>query len=314
MTFPADPTRLPPTVRRSRHLAALVGVSALGILLPSCHYFSLRGKTPRVAVRPGVTTDRTDQDALARVLRDHVDGQGRVDYRRLEEQRADLDAYALSVASLDPRVYGSWSEARKIAFWCNTYNALTLQVILANHPIRSTLHGLTHGAPSNSIRQIPGVWDEVEFTVMSRPKTLGEIEHEILRKQFHEPRIHFAINCASKSCPALRGEPYRAESLHTQLEDQVHRFLSDPANFHVDEITGDVHWSAIFDWFGEDFVADWLPAAGFGDGGDAQRAALAFVAAHVDPTTAEHLLRGPKVHVLDYDWTLNEPEVEDESE
>lgn len=242
----------------------------------------------------------------ARVLSEHVDEAGGVDYAALKGSPGELDAFVAGLRSLDPSRYESWSQDAKIAFWINAYNALTLEAIVRNYPIEaSLLRSFVY--PKNSIRQIPGVWDELSFEVIGREVTLDEIEHAILRERFDEPRIHMALVCAARGCPPLRREPYAGERLDRQLEDQTLRFLSDPKKFRIDRADGEVHLSSIFDWFGEDFVSRHGTQAGFEGFDGPERAVLSFVASHLDGEDRRYLESADySIDYLDYDWTLNE--------
>lgn len=161
--------------------------------------------------------------------------------------------------------------------------------------------------PKNSIRQIPGVWDELNFPVLGRQLTLNDIEHQIIRKEFPEPRIHLALVCASGGCPPLRGEPYRGETLETQLEDQAKVFLSDPEKFRIDREQNRIYLSAIFDWFKQDFTEKYTTETGFQGGTDAERPVLKFISSYLNEQDAQYLREGKyKIEYLDYDWSLNE--------
>ena len=236
----------------------------------------------------------------------YVDDSGMVHYAGLKKDRGRLDEYVRVVAFLKPEVYRQWDEPTKIAFWTNAYNALTLKLIVDNYPIRSSLiRSLTY--PSNSIRQISGAWDKVRFLVMGKKMTLNDIEHDVLRKKFHEPRIHAALVCAAMSCPPLRNEPFEGKKLDAQLADQSRKFLANPTKFKIDRGAGKVHLSSIFDWFGGDFTKKYLPKKGFGAHGDARRASLHFASRHVSKEDATYLRDGDyQVSFLHYDWTLNE--------
>lgn len=246
-------------------------------------------------------------EPYAKVLNAYVDDHGWVDYKGLKANRAELDAFVASLATLPPPVYGSWSEPDKIAFWCNVYNAVTLKRIVDHYPIEkgSILNALRF--PENSIRQIGGVWTEIETNVMGRPLTLDQVEHEILRVEFNEPRIHAAIVCAAVSCPPLRNEPFIGEKLDAQLADQSRKFLARLDGFKIDRNRNRVYLSAIFDWFGEDFVKSYTPESAFPGQSKTNRAVLHFVSKHVGENDAEYLrTQRYSVHHFDYDWTLNE--------
>ena len=243
--------------------------------------------------------------AYAEALK-HVDDVGMVHYAGLKKGRAKLDEYVRTVAFLKLEVYRKWDELTKIAFWTNAYNALTLKLIIDNHPIRGSLiRSLTY--PSNSIRQISGAWDKVQFLVMGKKMTLNEIEHKVLRAKFHEPRIHAALVCAAKSCPPLRNEPYEGKKLDKQLADQSRKFLADAKRFRIDRSAGKVNLSSIFEWFGGDFTKKYLPKKGFGSHSEALRASLHFASKHVSKADAAYLRDGDyQVSNLHYDWSLNE--------
>ena len=275
-------------------------------------FYATVSATPTAAGRDAFTWDD-----YAAVLDAHVNDRGMVDYAGLKANRGRLDKAVRAMAALDLETYRGWNEDRRLAFWINAYNALTLKVIVDRYPIEAgLLSGLAY--PKNSIRQIPGVWTKIEFLVMGRKLTLDEIEHAIMRGQdkkrvetfgrFDEPRIHMALVCAAMSCPPLRGEPFRGDELDAQLDDRTKRFLADAKKFRIDRDAGVVHLSSIFKWFGGDFAPTYTPKAGFESGGDAaERAVLRFVAGYLPKEDADYLKRGDyDVKYLDYDWSLNE--------
>ncbi|MFP3937866.1 MAG: DUF547 domain-containing protein, partial [Phycisphaerae bacterium] len=264
-------------------------------------------------------------DSYAAVLNEHVDEHGMVSYAALKDDPDKLHHFVRAMAAVEPETYRSWDEPTKIAFWINAYNALTLKAIIDHYPIKAgLLSGLAY--PSNSIRQIPGVWDKLQFLVIGEKLTLDEIEHAILRGErdkalsekygrFNEPRIHVALVCAAKGCPQLRNEPFAGERLDEQLNDQTRGFLAKPDKFRIDlpagqagRDAGKVHLSSIFKWFGEDFVQTYKPEDGFASGrNDAEKAVLNFIAGYLGEEDAEYLRTGDyTVEYLDYDWSLNE--------
>jgi hypothetical protein len=259
-----------------------------------------------VAAAPAAPAQPLDAGDYAAVLSAYVDGDGLVDYAGLKENRARLDAFARALAELDAARYEAWSENEQMAFWINAYNALTLVLIVDHYPIRaSRIKSLVY--PKNSIRQIGGAWDGVMFEVIGEKVTLDDIEHAILRTRYAEPRVHMALVCAAVSCPRLRGEPYTGARLDEQLDDQARHFLSTDGKFTLDRKAGTVRLSAIFDWFGGDFVAR------HGEGGnghvanDEERAVVTFVSGYLDEADRRYLLEADyAVKYFDYDWTLNE--------
>ena len=247
-----------------------------------------------------------DVQRYAGVLADYVDDRGMVAYAALQAQRKQLDNFVRSMASLNRTEYDAWDTPTQIAFWINAYNALTLKVIIDHYPIQPGLIG-GQVYPNSSIRQIPGAWTKTQFLVMGKRMTLDGIEHEVLRAEFKEPRIHVAMVCAAMSCPPLRNEPYVAARLDQQFDDQARRFLAGGGNFRVDRAAGVVHLSSIFTWFGEDFAAAYRADAGFGDHDDTVRAVLNYIRQYVSESDARYLQAGEfTVSYLDYDWSLNE--------
>lgn len=225
----------------------------------------------------------------------------RVDYAALKAERADLDAAVRSFGEVTASQELGWPRAERIAFWTNAYNAFTLRAIIDHYPIRGSFFSRS---PRNSIRQIDGVWTKLPWQAAGRRVTLDDIEHRILRPEFREPRVHFALNCASVGCPPLRAEPYRAADLDRQLDDAARVYLASAEGLRVDGET--LRVSSIFKWYGEDFVERY--AGGAAGGRDAkERAILAVIAQHGPPAAAAKAREGrAAIAYLDYDWSLND--------
>ncbi len=245
-------------------------------------------------------------EPYAAALAKYVDDRGMVNYRALKADSANLDVFAASLSRVRPEDFKSWSDPQKIAFWINAYNALTLEAIIRNYPIQSSLLGSVV-YPKNSIRQIPGVWDKLRFIVLGREMTLNDIEHGTLRPKFSEPRIHVALVCAAMSCPPLRNEPYTAEKLDRQLDDQARRLLRSAQGLSIDRSAGKAYVSSIFKWFGGDFTKNYGTSDKFAGKSDTERAVLTFISRYVDEADRDFLVNGTyKLAYLDYDWSLNE--------
>ena len=141
---------------------------------------------------------------------------------------------------------------------------------------------------------------------MQRDLTLDHIEHRILRKKFREPRIHFALNCASKGCPVLRQEPYTGDKLDHQLESQAKLFLSSRHNFYIDKKKKKVYLSSILKWYGDDFIDVYTPESGFTGQNKKERAVLYFISLHLREEDRAFLEEGNlRIKYLKYDWSLN---------
>lgn len=255
-------------------------------------------------VRPQGT--EFSKDKYAHVLKNHVDKKGLVDYQGLKENRQNLEDFLLAVNNLAAETFQSWTDEKKISFWIDVYNAFTLQVILDHYPIKSSfLKSLKY--PKNSIRQIAGVWNKITLLVMGEELTLDQIEHQILRKEYQEPRIHVALVCAAMSCPPLRLEPYEEEKLSDQLDDQSRRFVSSPMGFAIDKKKNRVYLSSIFKWYGADFIGIYEPDSGYTGLDRKERAVLSFISQYLSDEDLTYLKDGSyKVKYIDYDWTLNE--------
>ena len=204
-----------------------------------------------IAQTESTNTKAVNTPALATVLEKYVDEQGLVDYESLQADRQQLDSYNASIQLLDQSAYDSMSDSEKIALLINAYNSLTLKSIIDESPIK------------DSIKDITGVWRFNRHGFVGTQQTLNNIEHDILRADFNEPRIHAALVCAAISCPYLRQEPFTGEDLDAQLDDQVRVFLARQEVLEIDKEQGEVRLSAIFDWFGEDWVPSFGPDEGF---------------------------------------------------
>jgi hypothetical protein len=210
-----------------------------------------------------------------------VNDLGRVDYPYIQERRESLDRYLMAVANVD---LGKLRANELEALLINAYNAISVATIL-DHPTVT------------SIRQVQGAWDAVEHRVGRFRVTLDDIEHGLLRPFFRDPRIHFALNCASESCAPLPRWAFRGKDLDRQLDQRARLFLSDARNVRVEGDTLMV--SRYFDWYGDDFTAE----------GSKPRADTipAFIALYAAPEVAERLRSREKLEIvfLEYDWTLN---------
>jgi len=223
----------------------------------------------------------TLHDRWGGLLAKHV-SDGAVDYIGFKKDEAELDRYLDLLARTSPH---ELSDSERLAYYINAYNSYTVKLILNN---------FKDGEPVDSIRKIGGLfsspWD-ISFAVLGgETYSLDTIEHDIIRVQFEEPRIHFAVNCASKSCPVLISEPYRGAVLDRQLETSSRNFLEDPDHNYLDDTT--LYVSSIFKWYKEDFK----------DG------VLSFFLAHATGELKKALQEQAddvRIKYLDYDWSLN---------
>jgi len=278
------------------HASALTRVfsSALHIVLVTG--LVLAGCTGGANVQPVraqqsvAAPDAVDHHAFTELLRTHVDAAGMVDYAGLKAQHDEVLApYLRQLAETDP---ANLSRDARLAFWINAYNALTLKLIVDHYPVESIKDITPAGGPS--IPKLNAPWYVEVGEVGGRMRTLDEIEHDIIRERFDEPRIHFALVCAAISCPRLRQEAYTADRLDAQLDDQARTFLHATAKNQIPAGDETIRFSRIFQWFEGDF----------GDGtGDVQR----FIAPYFTGNVRQKLQRAAyEVDYMDYDWSLNE--------
>ncbi len=249
-------------------------------------------------------TGAFDHSPYNRILEKYVNDSGRVNYTGLKADPGDMgsfQAYLNTLAGADTKPF---SKDEALAFWINAYNAFTIKSILDNIPIS----GLNPLYPSNSIRQIRGVWKKIIHNAAGRSITLSDIEHEIIRKEFNEPRIHFAVVCASVGCPPLQNRAYTAENLETMLESAAKAFLSNREYNRYDPETGSLEISKIFKWFGEDFARARPANERLTDQyGETDAAVVAMLIRYLPVSHGKQLnSREADINYLPYNWSLNE--------
>lgn len=193
-----------------------------------------------------------------RMLQEYVDDQGRVDYARWQQtSAAELDQWLDSLSAIDLQTLGRDSA---IAFLLNLYNALTIRQVLRQYPIGSIRPSIL-GIP-NWLAFLRFFSKEI-YTLNGRRLSLDGIEHGILRSQFPEPRIHFALVCASIGCPLLRSGAYFPDMLPLQLEEDAHRFINNPDKVRYKPGSQILYCSKIFKWYEADFLTITDSIAGY---------------------------------------------------
>jgi Protein of unknown function, DUF547 len=272
------------TVSRRRFAAASLACAGLGLLLP-------------------VRAQSFDQShaAWTALLRKHVRllraGQAtQVHYAGFAADRAALKAYLDSLSAVPAAAFTAWSKAERQAFLTNAYNAFTVELILTRHPDLKSIKDL------GSLLSSP--WKPKWIALLGTKVSLDDIEHAMLRKRgdYDDPRVHFAVNCASIGCPALREEAFVAARLDAQLDEQTLRFMSDRTRNRYNAQRGRLELSKIFDWFGDDFRLGHRGIASL----------PAFAARYADqladaPADRERIRAGGvDIAFLDYDWALND--------
>ena len=221
-----------------------------------------------------------DHSPWTELLSKYVEDNGLVNYNGMISEKSALEAYLETLSSNAPS--DSWTENEKLAYWINAYNAFTVKLIVDNYPLKS----IKDLNPTISVPTVNTIWAKSWFQIGGEDFSLDKIEHKILRKDFNEPRIHFAVNCASISCPVLRAEAYEADKIDRQLDEQARIFLNDPSRNTI--TAGKIEVSKIFSWFGGDFKKDQT------------------LVEFIDRYVKEDLTDKTKVRFAKYDWNLNE--------
>jgi hypothetical protein len=175
----------------------------------------------------------------------------------------------------------SWDKNDQLAFWINAYNAFTVKLIVKNYPVKSIKE------LGGAIYKVNTPWDIKFITIGDQVYDLNNIEHGIIRKDFAEPRIHFAVNCASVSCPPLRNEAYVGSKLDAQLNDQATKFINDGKNNII--TNKEASLSKLFTWFQGDFEVYGASVRDF-----------------INKYAKTKITKKTKISFLDYDWNLNE--------
>ena len=176
------------------------------------------------------------------LLKKHVQPTG-VDYTSFKKDQSKLKAYLKDLSGISTKEFNDWAGPDQLAYLTNLYNASTIDLVLEHYPIKSF---------KDEVGGKEGPWKHSFIKALGKTYTLDQIEHELIRKHYAEPRVHFALNCASAGCPPLRSEAFIGENLEKQLEEQTSKFLGNAAN---NSLNGkNLKLSPIFDWFKEDFI------------------------------------------------------------
>ena len=217
-----------------------------------------------------VSAQTFDHSKWTDVLQNYVTENGKVNYIDLQNNREAFNEYLLDLVSNSPK--DNWSNAEKKAYWINAYNAFTIQLILENYPLKS-------------IKDLNDPWDQTFFKINGKMMSLNTIEHKILRPM-GDPRIHFAIVCASESCPRLLNYAYAAETLNIQLNQAASDFINDASKNSI--TASKITISKLFKWFKSDFPK-----------GDA------FIN-YLNTHSIVKISPEAKINYQNYNWSLNE--------
>ena len=216
-------------------------------------------------------TYNIDHSLWDHLLKQYVADHGDVNYKGFKQDVDLLNTYINQLSTTIPSEH--WSKQEQLAYYINVYNANTVKLIIDHYPIKS-------------IKDIKNPWSKKRIYIGDKNYSLSEIENDILRK-LDEPRIHFAINCASKSCPKLLNVAYTAENVDSLLELTAKEFINNPDKNRISE--NSVQLSKIFDWYKKDFT----------DNGS--------LIDYINHYSLVKINSKAKIDYLEYDWNLNEP-------
>jgi hypothetical protein len=267
-------------MKKSNKYILILVVGALFFTTSACNLISSAGfsskglPTKEVSQELNSTTEisdiNVDHSKWDALLKKHVSTEGLVDYKGFMKDREQLNAYLSQLSKLKPN--SDWSVQEQLAYYINIYNAYTVDLILKNYPTKS-------------IKDLDGAWTKEIVAIGDVKISLGGIENSILRKM-NEPRIHFAINCASISCPNLLNEAFTAAKINEQLDKVTKSFI----NSNKNEISkNSVKLSSIFDWYKKDFTEDGKTLLDY-----------------INEYSEVKIDAGTTVTYKDYNWNLNE--------
>lgn len=218
---------------------------------------------------------KADHSQWNSLLSDHVSSSGKVDYKAFKADKAKLQKYLNELET--NTVASDWSSSEIKAYWINAYNAYTVKLMVDNYPLKS-IKDLKFDGKS--------AWDRKWIKIGGSTLSLNDIEHKKLRAKYDEPRIHFAVNCASYSCPILLNEAYTASKLESQLTKQAKRFINDSSR---NKISSDkVQLSKLFDWYKDDFTSK------------------GSIIAFLNKYSTVKINESASVSYLTYNWSINE--------
>ena len=227
-----------------------------------------------------------DHSKFDQILKQYVDDRGLVDYNSISKA-SQFKEYMEALKSAKAE---ELSRNGQLAFWINAYNAVTIDKVI-------------QWKPKKSVREtfVPGVWTSTKFfttrdhIVAGKRLSQDDIEHDILRKRLKEPRIHFAVVCASSSCPPLARFAFTEENVQAKLEEETRKYINSFRGTRIDYAKNTFYLSKIFDWFSSDFKSK-------------SGSVLGFINPYLSKEAMSFLEREPKISYIHYDWALNAKE------
>jgi hypothetical protein len=272
----------------------------LGFLVVGCTTIQpvLKGKQP--VAPPIFSNERFD-----RVLQQFVDERGFINYSALQQNLEDLEEYYYLISTYSPDSHPDLfpSEDHELAYWINAYNAAAMKTVMNYYPIVSVLDVKQPGI-FFFLSNKSGFFFFQRLTFGGKSTSLYYLENQVIRKRFGDPRIHFAVNCASIGCPRLPRQTFSGDTLDQQLDIETRFFLTAERNYKVDHDEKVIYLSSIFDWYEKDFTT-WLTTKY----PDREPSLLSYIELYLTPEKAEELKatgNSYRLRFIPYDWRLND--------
>lgn len=281
---------------RPLYAAALAFTAMLATTAPLRAATDLAAKFSPFAAEAGQTVDHSAWDAILKAhIKQDDTGLNRVDYTKLKaDSHEKLKAYVAKLESVDPAKLG---RAEQFAYWANLYNAKTIDIIADFYPVGSireiSIDEGLFGFLKKSVN-LAGPWKTPVVTVSGERLSLDNIEHDIMRKIFKDPRVHYAVNCAAVGCPNLNKNAFTGENLEAELDAGARAFVNTPRGIAIDA-DGNITASSIYSWFQVDF-------------GGTEASVLEHVRKYAEPELVARLEGRTDIASFEYDWTLNDIE------
>ncbi|WP_106133674.1 DUF547 domain-containing protein [Mongoliibacter ruber] len=244
-------------------------------------FFILINISCNAAPIEGGISNPPSHEIFDNLLKKHVSKDGKVNYKGFINDMATFEKY-LTLLSDNAPDRKTWTKDQQLAYWINAYNAFTIKIIADNYPVES----IKDLNPTLNIPMVHTVWTKKFIRIGNEEVSLDDIEHKTIRKEFEEPRIHFAVNCASKSCPPLLNEAFMAEKLDSQLDKVAREFINNTKYNKISKDKAEV--SQIFSWFKGDFTKKGT------------------LIDYLNKYSKVKISSNAKVSNLKYDWSLNE--------
>jgi Protein of unknown function, DUF547 len=288
---------------RGRSGSSALFAAVLAIGLAGCTAIRPVKIVPPPAAAPGGARTFSHHQ-LDRVLAEHVDDRGRVDYTALERNPVELETYydKLSLYSPDNHPELFPTDQDKLAYWIDAYNGSMLTTVVRYYPIAS-VEDVPTPFPLSLVSDKIGIFFLRRIALGGATTSFYGLENSVVRTRFEDPRVHFALNCASGGCPRLPRRAFTGPELEQQLDVEARRFFSERRNLEVDHQARVVRLSSILKWYSSDFT-DWMKRH------HPERAAtlVEYARLYAPPERAADLerARGYEVEFIEYDWKLND--------